>query len=76
MTFKINSHFMVLDPDWAIFQSLTAQKPSKMRGLELPVNKALPTEISFWDFLYTIRHTKCRDLANKNPETYKKVGQK
>jgi hypothetical protein len=29
-----------------------------MRGLELPVNKALPTEISFWGFLYTIRHTK------------------
>ena len=53
LTFKNKLNFMILDPDWAIFRSVTAQKRSKMRCLELPVNKALPTEISFWDFLYT-----------------------
>ena len=29
----------------------------------------------FWDFLYTIRHTKWKDLANKNPWAYKMICQ-
>ena len=32
LTFKINLHFLILDPDWTIFWSITAQKPSKMRS--------------------------------------------
>ena len=53
LTFNVNSHFLNLDPDWDIFLSVTAPKPCKMRGLEIPVNKALPTKISYCNFLYT-----------------------
>ena len=45
-----------------------------MRGLELPVNKALSSKISFWDFCYIIRQSWLRDLANKKLKTYKKIG--
>ena len=69
---KNELNFMILDPDWAIFRSVTAQNPSKIRGLELPVNKALPTEISFWYFLNTIRYTKWRDLVNETLGLIKK----
>ena len=53
LTFKVKSPFLNLDPDWDIFRSVTAPKPWKMRGLEIPVNKALPTKISYRNFLYT-----------------------
>ena len=43
--------------NWDIFGSVTALKPWKMRVLETPVNKALPTKNYFCDLLYTIRCT-------------------
>jgi hypothetical protein len=62
----ISWFWIQIGPFFDLWQPKNHRKPSKMRGLELPVNKALPTEISFWGFLYTIRHTKWRDLVNKN----------
>jgi hypothetical protein len=61
----ISWFWIQIGPFFDLWQPKNHRKPSKMRGLELPVNKALPTEISFRCFLYTIRHTKWRDLANK-----------
>ena len=48
LKFRVNSYFLILDPDLDIFWSLIAQKPSK---LEIPVNKAFGMEISFCNFL-------------------------
>ena len=66
LTLKINLHFLILDPDWAIFRCVTSQKSSKMRGLEILVYKALQSKNYFCNFLYTTRNTTWRDEFNKN----------